>query len=269
MNRKDDLEAALRSSAKASAPAPDRSFVDSLEQRLLAAGDDHKVVPLARRARRIGVATTAAIAFTVAGVAAAAGIVVTHPFADDAPNQAPVTAPLTEVTAEPTEVATSTTDEVTSTTDVATTETTLAATTTLAPTTTMAPTTVPATVPLTVAPTTPPTAPPTAPPTTAAPVTTTTEVHVPATLSLTCTPNATTIVCSWSGTVPANGGTYAVLRGDLSNGGPGRVFTVPLGTTTWRDPMAVEGVTYSYVVHVFDVNGSSLGHSNGVVVGCC
>jgi len=120
--------------------------------------------------------------------------------------------------------------------------------------------------PVTVPRTTPPT---TSPPTTAAPITTTTEVQVPATLTINCTPNATTVVCRWSGTVPSGAATYAILRGDLSNGGPGRVFMVPIGTNSWTDPMAVEGVQYSYLVHVFDANGASLGHSNAAIISCC
>lgn len=258
MNDKSDLEAALRSSANAPARTPDRAFVDALEQKLMATSPEHSVVPMARRARRLGVATTVAIVFTVAGVAAAAGIVATQPFADDTPGPAPSTAAVAS-----TGVAPDTTGlpEVSTTLTPAPTETTVA---TPAPTSTVPAVAPETTVPVTVAPTLP-----AAPPSTSPAAATTTEVHVPATLTISCAANGASVDCSWSGAVPADGVTYAVLRGDLSGGGPGRVFFVPLGTTTWTDPMAVVGVQYSYLVHVFDASNHSLGHSNAAIINCC
>jgi hypothetical protein len=254
MTRKDELEAALRSSAKASAPTPDRTFVDGLEQRLLTA-DEGKVVPFVRRARRLSIATAAAITFTVAGVAAAAGIVVTHPFRDENPRPAPSTVAATSSILPATTTPSANTSEPTSSTPA------------------FAVTTVPSIVEPTTAATDPPTTVPVAPPPVTsppdtAPVTTTTEVHTPATLTLSCVANGATVDCNWSA-APEGTARFAVLRSQVGAASPGRVFFVDVGLTTWSDPMAEVGVTYTYLVHAFDGADQSLGHSNAVTVGCC
>jgi hypothetical protein len=252
MTRKDELEAALRRSAQAAAPTPDPSFVDGLEQRLLAA-DESKVVPFVRRARRLSVATAAVVTFTVAGVAAAAGIVVTHPFRDENPRPGSSTVHATSTLPTTTLPAAEVSEPTTSTPTFSV--TTLPAI--IEPTTvaTEPPTTVPNTVP-------PPT---TSPP---EPVATTTEVHTPATLSLTCAPNGATVDCNWSA-APDGTARFAVLRTQAGSSAPGRVFFVDVGLTSWTDPMAGSGVTYTYLVHAFDGADHSLGHSDPVTVGCC
>ncbi len=259
MSSKADLEAALRSSADAATPIPDRSFVDGLELRLLA--DDGKVVPFARRARRISVVAAAAIAFTIAGVAAAAGIVVTQPFSNKPAVPAEATLP------------TASTDAAIDTTTATSTTLTSPATAipgevTVVPT---APVTVSATVPAATVPTA--TEPPATQPPATVPATTfatsTTEVHNAATLTIECATNGTSVTCNWSGAVPEGAATYAVLRGEAGSAGPGRVYFVPLGTTSWVDSTPTLGASYSYLVHGFDANNQSLAHSNGTLITCC
>ena len=255
MTRKDELEAALRSSARAAAPRPDRSFVDGLEQRLLAA-DESKVVPFVRRARRLSVATAAVVTFTVAGVAAAAGIVVTHPFRDENPRPGSSTIHATSTLPTTTLPAADVSEPTTSTP-------------------TFSVTTVPAVIePTTAAPERPTTVSVTMPPepvtttTTSTTTTTTTEAHTPATLSLTCASNGATVGCNWSA-APAGTARFAVLRTQVGSSAPGRVFFVDVGLTSWTDPMAEAGVTYTYLVHAFDGVDHSLGHSDPVTIGCC
>lgn len=81
MNNRDELEAALQANAAMEVPAPDPAFLDALEQRLRSAGSA-RVVPLTRRARRLG-ATTLVVTLVLTGAAAAAGLVLTDPFGDD------------------------------------------------------------------------------------------------------------------------------------------------------------------------------------------
>lgn len=266
---KDDLEAALRRSAVAPAPTPDRSFVDDLEQRLLNDGAG-RVVPFARRARRVGTATVVAITCTVAGVAAAAGIVVTHPFSGEAP--APTTVPVSPVTVTSTSVASAASTEVATTAPLGQGATTIAVAVAAEPSTSVPP----AAPAATVAATTPPTAaaattippPATSAATTVATSPPTTEVHVPATLTLSCAANGSSIECGWSA-APAGTVHFVVLRSTPGLDLPGRAFTVDASVTSWTDPMADAGVTYTYLVHALDGADHSLGHSPAVSVGCC
>ncbi|MFM2078939.1 MAG: hypothetical protein RJA49_2829, partial [Actinomycetota bacterium] len=79
--------------------------------------------------------------------------------------------------------------------------------------------------------------------------------------------DAGTIRCDWS---PGPDGTvrYAVLRSQTGTG-PGRVFFVDVGVTTWTDPLATPGTVATYLVHAFDAQDHSLAHSQGVAVPCC
>jgi hypothetical protein len=237
MNDRLDVEHALRASAAAPTPLPDRAFVDGLERRLGGGPLSGNVLPFARKARRFSAGVVVAGSLTFAGVAAAAGIAVTHPFQHDA---APVaTAPATTITEPPSTVAA----------------------------------TEPATVPRTVPPTVPGTAATPAPvtvphvePTTTAPrnePAPTTEVKVPATMTLSCAPAAGSVQCTWSAG-PVGTGHYDVLRSD------GRAFQVE-GTTTWTDPLPLPGSTVSYLVHAMSSfpNPVSLGHTDRVSVTCC
>lgn len=245
---RDELEAALRTQAAADVPGPDASFAEALEQRL-SAGAPGTVVPLARRARRVGASAVIAATVVFAGAAAAAGVAVTRPFDDD---PAPATSSSSP-----------TTTSVTTTTDVVSTDTTSPSITT--------PVTSPATsAPITTAPAV--TEPPTTvrvtlPPATTAVVTTTTEVRTPATISLTCVPDAGTVRCTWTG-APTGTVQFAVLRSQPGTG-PGRVYTVDAATTTWLDPIAANGTSIGYVVHALDASGNSIGHSTLVTVTCC
>jgi len=242
MNSREELEAALRESGAAPAPAPDPAFVASLERRLVAGRTN--VVPLARRARRMSATAIVVTSVVFAGAAAAAaGIVATHPFRDTPP---------------------ATTDQPTTSADGAT--TTEVATTTSVPVVlppTVAPTVTPTVAP-TLPPTLPPTVAPTAPPTTAPP---TTEVHTAPVMTITCSSDGTAVQCSWTAG-PAGTAKYLVLRSQPS-AGQGRAYTVDAGTTTWTDPLGTPGTTATYLVHAFDANGVDLGHSNAVSVGCC
>jgi len=265
MTGRDDLEAALRASASVEVPEPDASFVDALEQRLMVA-ERSNVVPIARRTRRVGAAAVVTATVVFAGVAAAAGVVITHPFRRNAPVQvntttstvAPspspttiVTAPVVVDTSAPVGVATSTSIEPapTSTSVDGSPSTTRVV---VAPTT-VAPVGAPTTLPRTT--------------TTIGPSTTTTEVRVPATITLSCSADGSTVHCSWVG-LPAGTDRYVVLRSQ-PNSGRGRAYFVPVGTTTWTDPIAVTGTTATYLVHALDAKGASLGHSNAVSVPCC
>lgn len=259
MSDKLDLEDALRNSAKSAAPLPDRSFVDSLEQRLLAV--DGRVVPFVRRARRVSVATAATITFAIAGVAAAAGVVVTRPFHDEptppgevtVPTNFPATTATTTVTvATPVVTPAAPTTAPTTPIEVTTTLTPVAVPTPTAPAATEPPATLPsATLPITTV------------------ATTTTETREPTTLAIECSSNGATVRCSWSGAVPTGATTYAVLRGEVASSVPGRVFFVPLGTTSWEDPTPTLGASYSYLVHAFDGANHSLAHSDAVFITCC
>ena len=258
MSSKVDLETALRSSANDAAAVPERSFVDGLEQRLLS--EHGRVVPFAHRVRRISVAAAAAITFTIAGVAAATGIVVTHPFKDEPTAPAATTVPTAS-----TEVAVATTavtGSVLSPPGTATSGGVPVAPTTPVTLRVVAPvaTEPPATQP-------PATVPPATVPATIS--TSTTEVHRLATLAINCAATGTGVACNWSGAVPDGAATYAVLRGETGSATPGRVFYVPLGTTSWVDPIPTAGVSYSYLVHIFDANNQSLAHSNAAFITCC
>jgi hypothetical protein len=241
MNDRFDVEHALRASASAPTPIPDRAFVDGLERRLASGPMAGNVLPFARRARRLSAGVVIAGSLAFAGVAAAAGIAVTHPFEHDA---APAPA---------------------------TTSTTIAIVHT-EPSTTVAPTeqpTVPATVPATVpVPTVhlePVTVPPVEPPTTVhhePPPTT--EVKVAATMTLSCVAIAGPAVqCTW-GEGPAGTGHYDLLRSD------GRAFVNIEHTLTWTDTAPPAGPV-SYLVHAmsFNPNSVSLAHSGSVSVNCC
>jgi hypothetical protein len=237
MNDRFDIEHALRASASAPTPVPDRGFVDGLERRLASGPMAGNVLPFARRARKFSAGVVVAGSLAFAGVAAAAGIAVTHPFEHDA-------APLPSTTS--TTIAVETTE----------------------PTTTLPvtePATVPVTVPVTVPRTEPPTVPPTEPPTTVhhepAP---TTEVKIAATMTLSCTVIAGPAVqCTWS-EGPTGTGHYNVLRSD------GRAFLNIEHTLTWVDTAPPAGPV-SYLVHAmsYNPNSVSLAHSGSSAVTCC
>lgn len=172
MTERSDIENALRASAAAPTPVPDADFVDALERRLTLSAGGGNVVPFAKRARRAsaGVVIGATVAF--AGVAAAAGIAVTHPFRDDKPGPASTVATTVEPTTGPTTLP-------------------------LVPTTLTLPVSVPVTLPGSIPVTLPPvTLPVTLP--VSGPATPTTEIHVAATMSLTCAPTGTSIRCTWT-----------------------------------------------------------------------
>jgi hypothetical protein len=237
MNDRFDVEHALRASASAPTPVPDRGFVDGLERRLASGPMAGNVLPFARRARRLSAGVVIAGSLAFAGVAAAAGIAVTHPFEHDAA-PAPTTTSTTIAIA-PTEPPTS----------VVTTE--------------------PATIPVVVAVSTPHsepvTLPPVDPPTTVhhepAP---TTEVKVAATMSLTCAVIAGPAVqCTWT-EGPTGTGHYNVLRSD------GHAFINIEHTLTWTDTAPPTGPV-SYLVHAmsFNPNSVSLGHTGSASVNCC
>ena len=108
MNNRDELEAALQANAAMEVPAPDPAFLDALEQRLRSAGSA-RVVPLTRRARRLG-ATTLVVTLVLTGAAAAAGLVLTDPFGDD--DDTPGAAATTSAAATTLEAVTTTTQHV-------------------------------------------------------------------------------------------------------------------------------------------------------------
>jgi hypothetical protein len=243
MTGRDDLEAALRASGSVPVPEPDAAFVAALERRLVAA-ERSNVVPMVRRARRMGVTAVVTATVVFAGAAAAAGVAITHPFRHDAPVEVSttsststtgITAPVVVDTAQPatTMSTTSTTSTTASTTSTTTRSTTTSTTSTTTSTTS----------------------------------TTTTEVKVPATITLSCSADGSAVHCSWTG-APAGMARYAVLRSQPGTGA-GRVYFVPKGTTTWTDPIASKGTTATYLVHALDAHDASSGHSNAVSVPCC
>jgi hypothetical protein len=228
MTGRDDLEAALRANGSVPVPEPDAAFVAALERRLVAA-ERSNVVPMVRRARRMGVTAVITATVVFAGAAAAAGVAITHPFRHDAPVEVSttsststtgITAPVVVDTARPaTPTSTTTTTSTTSTTTTSTTST------------------------------------------------NTTEVKVPATIALSCSADGSAVHCSWTG-APAGMARYAVLRSQPGTGA-GRVYFVPAGTMTWTDPIASKGTTATYLVHALDAHDASSGHSNAVSVPCC
>jgi hypothetical protein len=237
MNDRFDLEHALRASASAPTPIPDRGFVDGLERRLASGPMSGNVLPFARRARRLSAGVVIAGSLAFAGVAAAAGIAVTHPFEHDAAPAPSTTS--TTIAVESTEP--SSTEPVTE------------------------PATLPVTVPVSVAHTEPVTLPPAEPPTTVhhepAP---TTEVHVAATMTLSCAVVAGPAVqCTWS-EGPAGTGHYNVLRSD------GHAFVNIEHTLTWTDTAPLTGPV-SYLVHAmsYNPNSVSVAHSGSASVNCC
>ena len=266
MTGRDELEAALRANASMATPEPDPTFVDALEQRLTIA-DRSNVVPIARRARRLGATAVVTATVVFAGAAAAAGVVITHPFRHDAPVEVSTTgSTTTSTTTSPSTTLASAPVVIDTTVPV------VVPTSTIAPTSSVAPsTTSRVAVPTTVTPTTatPITTPRTTTPapTTTAAAASTTEVKVPATITLSCAAAGSTVHCSWSG-APAGMDHYAVLRSQ-PNTGNGRVYFVAAGTSTWTDPIATTGTTATYLVHAFDAANVSLGHSNAVSVPCC
>jgi hypothetical protein len=240
MNDRFDVEHALRASASAPTPVPDRAFVDSLDRRLASGSMSGNVLPFARRARRLSAGVVIAGSLAFAGVAAAASFAVTRPFEHDA-----AVAPST----------TSTTIAVVQTEP----------STTVTP---VEPTTVPVEVPVTVRVTSPPaepvTVPPVEPPSTVHESAPTTEVKVAATMTLSCVALAGPAVqCTWS-EGPAGTGHYDVLRSD------GRAFLNIEHTLTWTDTAPPAG-TVSYLVHAmsFNPNPVSLAHSGSASVNCC
>jgi len=238
MNDRFDIEHALRASASAPTPVPDRGFVDGLERKLASGPLAGNVLPFARRARKFSAGVVVAGSLAFAGVAAAAGIAVTHPFEHDAAPAPSSTS--TTVVVESTEP----------TTTVPVTE----------------PATLPATVPHAEPVTLPPaTLPPAEPPTTVhhepAP---TTEVKVAATMTMSCVVIAGPAVqCTWS-EGPTGTGHYNVLRSD------GHAFVNIEHTLTWVDTAPPVGPV-SYLVHAmsFNPNSVSLAHSGSSAVNCC
>jgi hypothetical protein len=238
MNDRFDVEHALRASASAPTPIPDRAFVDGLERRLASGPMAGNVLPFARRARRLSAGVVVAGSLAFAGVAAAAaGIAVTHPFEHDA---AP--APATTSTT----IAIAHTDPSTSVTPTE-------------------PATLPATVPIPTVHIEPVTVPPVEPPTTLhhePPPTT--EVKIAATMTLSCVVIAGPAVqCTWS-EGPAGTGHYNVLRSDW------RAFVNIEHTLTLIDTAPPAGPV-SYLVHAmsFNPNSVSLAHSASSSVNCC
>lgn len=258
MTSRHDLERALRRSGGSPAPGPDPEFVDLLERRLSMARST--VGARERPRRRMGVATVAAVALGLGGAAATAAVVVHEATTSEAP-------PADSPTSVPT-----TTDGPSTTVAVSTgsTEPTPTAEATVpgagGPATTASDATTsdrPATSAATSVPATNSSEPPSS-----TSSTTTTEVHTPATMTLSCTTDGS-VHCSWT-PGPSGLSRYAVLRGEPDNpSAKGRAFFVAAGTTSWTDPSAVPGTNYTYVVHAFDADDKSLGHTTLVAVTCC
>lgn len=237
-----DLESALRASAAAPTPLPDPGFVDRLERRLVGVPSGGMVVPFARRARRVSAGVVLGGVITFAGVAAAAGIVVTHPFRDNSPAATAETSTVVETTGASSSL------PVEEPTTIPATEPPR-----------MLPVTLPVTPPVTV----PHTEPPTTKPAVTAPhePTTITEVRVPATMSLNCVSTGGSVQCTWS-EGPVGTGHYLILRSD------GQAFTAE-HTLTWTDPATVVG-NVSYLVHAIQAYTTvSLAHSERVALTCC
>jgi hypothetical protein len=268
MTGRDDLEAALRANGSAKVPEPDTSFVDGLERRLMVA-DRSNVVPMARRTRRIGAAAVVTATVVFAGAAAAAGVAITHPFRHDAPVQVNTTMSTVAISSAPTTTVVSAPVVVDTTAPLGVVTSTIVEPSPTSTAVTVSPSTTRAVVPqTTLAPTSaPPTTLSRTTTTTVRPSTTTTEVKVPATITLSCSADGSAVHCSWAG-LPAGTDRYVVLRSQ-PNGGTGRAYFVPVGTTTWTDPIATTGTTATYLVHALDAKGASLGHSNAVSVPCC
>lgn len=236
-----DLEAALEANGKLPTPELDPAFRQSLERRLMALppteadDEESKVVPFARRARRISGATLVATLTFVGVAAAGAGIVVTtSPFAAD---EAPATTSAAPAGASaPTTAAAADTTAAIATTEPMVVDTTL-----------------PAGAPATVA---------------SVAATTTTEVRTPAGIALNCTLVGAAADCSWT---PGPDGTdhYLVLRGQLVPSGPGNVLFPAPGATSMVVPLPVPGAKYSIVIQAMDATNHSVGHSAQFFLDCC
>lgn len=242
-----ELRQNLAAHATEPAAVPDASFVDGLERRLLnldtsASAGEATVLQLGRHIHR-GVAI-GVFAATLTGAMAAAAIVgtahETRPIVTAPSSTQPVSAATTTSTGTPT-----------------TSSPAAATIAPRAPTSVSTPTTQVPSVPTTAVVAPPPTLPVAPEPTT------TTEVRLPATIALTCTPDGGTVRCNWTAG-PDGTATYVLLRSRPS--GVDRRVLNPGSATTYADGGLSSGSTYAYLVHALNASGTSIAHSELVLV---